>query len=189
MIYVMTSKYFDSMFKVGKTTNTDIKALLKRYRTALCHPILMYWRVVPDCDSEERRVLDILDVYRIQNDNGNPSEWVSCSLAIILDVITINDAEIIPYSGSCTSTKLGLRGDVIQFAKDNIEFCNHGRLLEDDIMIELYGDDVCESSVRKARIKAIEDGMSTVFGARRRRSNNTRYFLGYRFKRAGEPLA
>ena len=94
-IYVISisEKALKNEYKLGSHTGTKSK-LLGRYRTYFTHPILYYYNEAYNSYYIEGFLKNILDEYRIVNENGNKSEWLHIELGKLIEII---DAAIHEY--------------------------------------------------------------------------------------------
>lgn len=76
-----------NLFKIGKTLSNEHN-LKKRYMTYFIRPIIIYHhKVVGDYNIHESNLKSILKPYRVENANGNLSEFIRMKLPDLIDEV------------------------------------------------------------------------------------------------------
>ena len=93
-IYVLSTrdKSLENKYKIGKHTGSP-KKLILRYITALIDHIILMFEPTFNYDYIEKKIKDDLYELRIDNINGNKSEWVKMDFTILKQLVikTINE--------------------------------------------------------------------------------------------------
>lgn len=149
MLYVMTSPLMrESTYKIGFTDNPSIDALLRRYRTYLCSPILSLHYLTDNPHALEKAVHAELHQYRQQSDNLSYSEWFICDIGIIRNAIM---KHISGEPSTYTPT------DLPSLLKDQIKRQPGSRISRDDLLRLTFGDkDSYSKSERQKLVKAMK---------------------------------
>lgn len=88
-LYTLTDskRLAEEIFKFGNHKGTE-EALRKRYITSMPQMIICDFISCQAAKKCERTVLNLLDSYRVLNDNGNKSEWIHLPLLKLRECIT-----------------------------------------------------------------------------------------------------
>lgn len=87
-----TSKAKRNIYKLGKHKGTK-KTLTKRYATSLRYSEIFYFKKVNNYSLIETEILKEMDTYRLNNCNGNKTEWICFPKCDLIDIIEKNIME------------------------------------------------------------------------------------------------
>lgn len=87
-IYVLSCQALPDRYKIGMHSGT-IDDLVQRYITAIPDVIIHYLRPCNDVRKVEKKLHSQLKRYRMKNINERDSEWFTCSLDTIMELLHI----------------------------------------------------------------------------------------------------
>ncbi len=87
-VYVVgtNEKAKQNLYKIGKHTGSQAK-LLNRYKTSLINPYIYHFHPTSNYSQVEKDLLLALDEFRVENQDGRKTEWVSLELSKILEAL------------------------------------------------------------------------------------------------------